>query len=123
MNQNQGIYKLKEDVDRLLDEEKASLISSMNELAKIMQDAPLPSDVGQLISPIGDEIEETPLRKVSPIEYPKGFKSLLEPGEKVLVKGEVLELYQVKKLRKNNTSPRYWFKGIGILAIKEKWEE
>jgi hypothetical protein len=76
-----------------------------------------------LISPIGDEGEETPLRKVSPIEYPKGFKSLLVPGKTVLLEGEVLELYQVKKLRKNNTSPRYWFKGIGILAIKEKWEE
>lgn len=77
-----------------------------------------------LISPLGDEGAEAPLRKVSPIEYPKkGFKSLLVPGMKVLLEGEVLELYQVKKLRKNNTSPRYWFKGIGILAVKEKWEE
>jgi hypothetical protein len=75
-----------------------------------------------LISPLGDE-SEAPIRKVSPIEYPKGFKSLLVPGKTVLLEGEVLELYQVKKLRKNNTAPRYWFKGIGILAVKEPWEE
>jgi hypothetical protein len=101
------------------------LVSNMEAAAKMMQDADFPSDFGQLITPIGDEKdegEEVPIRKVRPIPYPPGFKSLLVVGKKVLLEGEILEVYQTKRGGKHDGAPRYWFKGIGILEVKEKWQ-
>ena len=104
-------------------DEKAKVIALMQGARDAMDNAPLPEDFGSLLSPLGDEKdegEEAPIRKVRPTPYPPGFKSLLVVGKKVLLEGEILEVYQVRD--PGARYPRYWFKGIGILEVKEKWQ-